>query len=705
MVEMQNVGYQFSGLRHRLRFDRHRTHRYTRLARNSGSGLSERCRAAFASIALQPFPRPLGVTVTVFPLGRIITIALYMSISLYLLTLVDAPILSSHFVDDVAFRAAWVSLTQIPLVYFLSAKRGPINLLAGMSYERINWAHRWVGRMLLLSATVHVGIMKSSISTKDILQSHDSGMSVVRYGIATYAILVWIAVSSIIPLRRLCHRFFYINHYISTLVFLVIALQHVPTYARIPIYLASSIVALDKVLVAYFFLRNNISLTPSRRFVRARSTRKFIAGHPVHMTTPSPSIATLATPVSDSTTVIRIADIPFTWKPGQHIRLTIPSLSLTSHPFTPANCSAMPPPPLPPRKDIESGSTTQPRQKSDMLLLVKAKTGLTQRLAVYHTSWLARPCPNASSPPEDTLTAYIDGPYGLTPDWHTFPHLVLVSSSSGISFSLAILDHLEQLCFTSDAILTTHITLLWTTRHLDPVFESTITSTLARCASTLHDFGITLTASFWHTCPCSAERRACDVFAHLRPAVVRRVSERPELRIRHPDEIYEEWERAEAEEEEWAAKGDMGPFVLHTGGYESDEEERSSVGTAQWSADEEDPFADQHEVHDEAYRPLPPPVSVQARVEEEGCRCALIQHQRGTVGATEKGAEWIVQRFGARPDVQGLLGSLREERTMVAVCANDAVGRDVSVVAARVNGEVARGRRQGRVHVHIENQG
>jgi hypothetical protein len=565
--------------------------------------------------------------------------------------------------------------------------------------------------MLLLSATVHVAIMKSSISTKDILQSHDQGMAVVRYGIATYAMLVWIAVSSIIPLRTWCYRFFYINHYISTLVFLGIAFQHVPTYARIPIYLATSIVALDKLLVAFFFLRNNISLTtPPRRFARSRSVRKFVAGFPVRMTTPSPSISTLAAPIEGSTTVIRIANIPFTWKPGQHIRLSIPSLGLfESHPFTPANCSAVPPPPLPPRKDLEPGlSTTQPRQTSEMLLMIKSKSGFTQRLAQYHTSWLARPCPNASSPADDTLTAYIDGPYGHPPTWHTYPNLVLLSSSTGVSLPLSILDSLEQFCFSGHAALSTRrITFIWLTRHLDPVFESSVTQTLARCASTLRDFGVTISAEFWHTCRASAEvGGGFDAFAHLRPRIPRRVSERPELRIRHPDEIYDEWEREAEEEEDDDGKSDVGPFVVDLDEYGSEEEEESGRSSAEWSVDEEDPFADGNEVRDEAYRPLPVPVVRRVEI-EESCRCAVIQHQRGKV-RSEKGAEFVVQRFGGRPDVKGLLGAVQAgdgERTMVAVCANSGVVRDVQSVAARVNAEFAMGRRKGRVCVHIEHQG
>lgn len=225
-----------------------------RLAHDPSNGRFERTRALLRAAKVHSVPPFFGCTITAWPISRIIVATLYTSVALYLLTLVDAPLLSDHFVDDVAFRAAWVTITQIPLVYMLSAKYGPVRLITNMSHERINWAHRWVGRMLFLSATVHAAVMKSSISTEDILHSHDEGMSVVRYGIATYTILIWIAVTSIVPLRRWSYKAFYINHYLSTIIFLAIVCQHVPSYARIPIYLAASIVAIDKFTTTFFFV-------------------------------------------------------------------------------------------------------------------------------------------------------------------------------------------------------------------------------------------------------------------------------------------------------------------------------------------------------------------------------------------------------------------------------------------------------------------
>ncbi|KAH4196981.1 hypothetical protein HBH92_063680 [Parastagonospora nodorum] len=702
----------------------HHTHQYERLTAKAGTGCLARAKACITASTLQRLPPFFGYNMTTFPLSRVIVVVLYATVSLYLLTLVDAPLLSDHFIDDVAFRAAWVTLTQIPLVYLLAARCGPFDLVTGVSHEQINWLHRWVGRTILVSATVHVVVMKTSISTTDILKSQEEGMAVVRYGVATYAMLIWIAITSILPLRQCSYQLFYLNHYVSTFAFLFVAFQHVPAYARPPIYLAIGSFALDKSLVAYFFLRTNVAIEPSvRRFARLRSSRKLVMGFPVRMTTPSASISSLPVQTTDTTTTVRISNVPFFWRPGQHVRLCIPALGrFEVHPFTPANCSAMPPPPLPPRKDLEPGrKLEQPRQTSEMILMIKSKSGFTQRLVEYHRTWLARPCPNATEPEDQTLTAYIDGPYGVAPKWHEYENLVLMSSSTGVSFILAILDHLEQLCFTAgaDEIKTRHVKFVWVIRHLDPAFEEIVKAIVGRCSATLHDCGINITAEFWSTCADSklqeVETVLFDPFAHLRPQLSRRVSDRPALRIRHPDEIYDEWDR-EAETEDIGMKLDhVEPFATKLDGYDSSEETASEGGTLidggdhdNWE-DDEDPFSDGHATgHDDAYRPLPEPRREAPVIEDASrCQCALIQHQRRKLSTRERNVEHITQRHGSRPDMKRMLGTMSlstSERTMIAVCANGNVTKTVQAATARINKDFALGRRKERVDVHIEGQ-
>lgn len=676
-----------------------------------------------------PLPRPCRVVLPVSTLGRMLAMVSYITIMFFLLILVDAPILSQHFLDDVAFRAAWVTLTQIPLVYLLASKRGPISFFAGISYERINWIHRLIGPGLLLSATLHMGIMKSSISTSAILQSQDRNMSVVRYGISAYGVLVWISVTSILPLRNWSYRIFYLNHWISTLGFLTIIFQHVPSYACPPIYLAFGIVMLDKSKGAYDCIRNNFSVRPVNRrfshFRRIPSRGMLVTGYPIELTAPSPFILGFPTQTKDITTILRISNIPFSWRPGQHIRLYIPALGpFEVHSFTPANCSALLPPPLPPRKDIEQhGSSTHllapsaSVQTSEMLLMVRAYSGLTRRLANHHADWLMRPCPNATeSIPASPLIAYIDGPYGSVPRWEEYENLVLVATSTGVSFILSIMDHLEQLCFTGSHIVPTHaIRFIWTTRHIDAQLERTVEQLLSRYSAILRDSGIEIDAEFFTTCLHSSiglEVTQYDQFAHLRQHSRSRSRSPtpPPLSIIHPDEIYDEWDREAAAEYAKLYLTQLDPFRTPI-----DSSERWSFESDETS--ENDTLVDGHllEGHDDVYRPLlPPPAASQQRnrastAEEntcKGCECAAIQHQRRKMYPARKGGELVVRNYATRPDITSAVRDAitrdGAERTMVAACAHGEVTRQIQGLVARSNLDFAHGRRTRGVDIFVE---
>lgn len=59
--------------------------------------------------------------------------------------------------EDVGFRCGVVTISQLPLIFMLSGKNNIIGFLSGISYERLNWSHRWCARCMLLTATIHMG--------------------------------------------------------------------------------------------------------------------------------------------------------------------------------------------------------------------------------------------------------------------------------------------------------------------------------------------------------------------------------------------------------------------------------------------------------------------------------------------------------------------------------------------------------------------
>ena len=64
-------------------------------------------------------------------------------------------ILGAQHYQAFSLRAAWLTVAQLPLLILLAGKNNLIGLLTGLSYERLNIFHRWVGRMIWLTATLH----------------------------------------------------------------------------------------------------------------------------------------------------------------------------------------------------------------------------------------------------------------------------------------------------------------------------------------------------------------------------------------------------------------------------------------------------------------------------------------------------------------------------------------------------------------------
>lgn len=536
-------------------------------------------------------------------------------------------------------------------------------------------------------------------------------------------------------------------------------LQHVPKHATTPVYLAFVIGAVDKLLVFVSFLRNNISVRPLKprlaKFRRAPGRAMLVAGYPVEML--EPHNLSVSTHIEEATTTIRVCNVPISWRPGQHIRLYLPALgAVEMHPFTPANCSSIvTPPPLPLRRsqDLErqgpASASTSSRQSNDVLLMIRPHTGLTRRLKEFHTEWLKLPCPNATASSTATsLTAYVDGPYGSPPVWEDFGNLVLIATSTGVSFALSIMDYLEQLCFSDASRLSTkNIHFLWIVRHIDPQFEASVADLLRRCGTMMRDSGVQIELNLHVTCSLSEVTPGVteiDQFAHLRPRLPRYGSGDRALTIRNPDEIYDEWEEEERQWEEMEALEELqmkeaDPFVDayevssacskdddKTGAYEGDgyaASEASETSTL-LNGDHNEQLGPQNHTlsgtrqtaNETAAQNVAPPCSSLVRSPllpryksvNEACQCALVQYQRKKLQRSARSI-FNTTTYGTRPDITRIVKCAvnrnSHRRSMVAVCANGGVSRQANKAVSESKFTFARGERAADVEFFTEGFG
>lgn len=340
------------------------------------------------------------------PMGRVICLLVYWAVIIYMMT-AGAIVKDAYFWERIGFRNAWVTVTQVPFLYLLSAKTSIIGLLAGTSYERLNWLHRWVARTMFVTATVHGFHFYSEWVLYDYVELEMSSMPSIRYGLGAWGILLWMVITSLRPFRSVAYEIFVVQHILAAIIFLWVIYVHVPAYAQYNIWFAIAALAFDRVFRFGLLLWQNIKFRPNPS--RCKGGQRF--GHQTQVSS-----------VGDSITVLTIKDVHFTWSAGQHLYLWLPRIGpLEAHPYTIACAHQMP----------------ETCICNSIQLVIRSHSGFSKRLHSYAKKLEA-------SDNKRTLTALVSGPYGRPPRWDIFETLVLVSASTGASFTLPILESVLQ---------------------------------------------------------------------------------------------------------------------------------------------------------------------------------------------------------------------------------------------------------------------
>jgi hypothetical protein len=302
--------------------------------------------------------------------------------------------------EIVGFRAAWVSVTQLPFIYCLSCKINVISLITGISYERLNWLHRWAARTLFLTVIVHWSFFFREWSIAKFVRLELEMMPMVKYGFGAWAVIGWMVLSGFGFFRSICYEIWVLQHLAAAAVLLWLVHTHVPAYATYNVWLAVGFVAFDRIGRALYSVTRNVQLFHGGKMTNRKRVR---IGH-------------LAEVKSLSTEYIHVSieNIGFSWKPGQHVYLIIPRIGiLENHPFTIANVPK---------------STTTDDGSGCIELYIKVHSGFTRRL---HSA-----CQQLSSP--RAFRTFISGPWGTPPSINRFESLVFMATGNGASFTIPL---------------------------------------------------------------------------------------------------------------------------------------------------------------------------------------------------------------------------------------------------------------------------
>ena len=336
------------------------------------------------------FSNPWIAWLSLPPLGRSLAILSYWVLITLLLT-IGSIMHDAYYWERIAYRAAWISVTQVPLIYLLAGKVNVLGMTFGSSYTDVNWIHRWVSRTLLIIVTLHGGFFIGEWIRADFVRLELQMMPMVKYGLGAWAVLVWTNHSSLLPVRRMCYELFVLQHIASGVVFLWLLYKHIPSYARYNVWMAIAFLISGRVLRTCIFLFRNLG--------------KGRIGYSAELRV-----------LSSETVGGTILNVDFSWKAGQHILLSCPTLGpFEPHPFTISNVS-------------DQGQGVSSRR---LELIIRKRAGFTRKL--YGRALRSRS--NSYK-----VRALINGPYGNMPTWNTFETVVLISASTGASFTLPILE-------------------------------------------------------------------------------------------------------------------------------------------------------------------------------------------------------------------------------------------------------------------------
>ncbi|KAI1486436.1 ferric reductase like transmembrane component-domain-containing protein [Biscogniauxia mediterranea] len=340
--------------------------------------------------------------VTPPPMGRVLVVLVYWAVIIYMMTS-GSIVKDAYYWERIGYRNAWVTVTQVPLLYLLASKTNVIGLITGISYERLNWLHRWVARTMFVTATVHGFHFWTEWIRFDMVQIELDMMPMVPYGLGAWGILLWMTITSFKPLRSMAYEIFVVQHVLAAIMFLWVVYIHVPENARYNVWFAIAAICLDRAFRLVLFVWQNVKLDPKKTC--CKGGRRF--GHPAQLS-----------PVGDTLTVLTIKNVHFEWAAGQHLYLWLPKVgAFEAHPYTIATSHKMP----------------ETCICDSIQLVIRSHSGFSKRLNRFARK-------NKLSVTKESLTAFVMGPYGHPPRWDIFETLVLISASTGASFTLPILE-------------------------------------------------------------------------------------------------------------------------------------------------------------------------------------------------------------------------------------------------------------------------
>ncbi|KIM43579.1 hypothetical protein M413DRAFT_25919 [Hebeloma cylindrosporum] len=320
------------------------------------------------------------------------SVAQLLVMSMYFYSLLYAAFYRSNIFTDSA-RTAWICISQLPFVFIFAQKNNVLGFILGYGYEKLNFFHRFVGRLVVLAANIHALHYFYKWSLKGTF-TQSIKLPFAIWGIVTITCFNMIVFFSTQYWRQRAYNLFLATHIIGFIVIMPALYMHKPatlpyTFACIALYAFDHVARLVKSRLAVAHIR------------------------------PLPEL---------DLTRVEIPTINAGWRAGQHVRLRVISVKMgwlgwaEVHPFTIASVA-------------ESGP-------EGMVLMCKRAGGWTRKLHEIAKSGGYEEGGIGGR----EVRVVVEGPYGGPQHtvFSSFSAAVFVAGGSGITFALSAIQDLVQ---------------------------------------------------------------------------------------------------------------------------------------------------------------------------------------------------------------------------------------------------------------------
>ncbi|KAJ3529676.1 hypothetical protein NMY22_g8896 [Coprinellus aureogranulatus] len=430
-------------------------------------------------------------------LGQLLVLGGY-AILLVVCITVDAALVKN------ANRAGRIAVAQIPIVFLFSTKNSIVSLLLGPGhgYEKLSFVHKWSGRGIFLGSLIH-GVLWIVDHLKADLPI--IGQQKEETGIAAFALLCTVVITSLRPIRRRMYTVFYNLHILLYTAFFITMCYHTPE--AIPwIFPALAFYGLDQILRMFHLRIKDAILVPIDRQM----------------------------------TLVHIPDCTDGWTAGQHIRLRVISgaRALESHPFTILTA----PPEISCVTSLPQGVNLGVRVMGDWTQALNDYATQTKELVkkedteACHDEQAGKQEATSSGQPSTSLKpaltpdipvqVMLDGPYGgCSVDLGRYESVLLFAGGAGATFTLGLLDDIVGRCVKlgrREGEVTKRIEFSWCIKSFGAIdwFASALVDIATLATSPASDLSVHI--SIYVTCLCNPEAVPsipnCDVTV-VRPSI------------------------------------------------------------------------------------------------------------------------------------------------------------------------------------------